>query len=274
MRIRAALPTIEELRGRGARLVLVSHLGRPKDREPELSLAPVAKRLGELIGVDVKLAPGVVGEEVRAAVDELGPTATCCCSRTSATRRGRPRTILTWPARWRHLPMCTSTMRSARPTARTPRPRGWRGSSPEHAAGLLLEREVSTLMKVLEDPARPLVAVLGGAKVSDKIGVIDRFRETADTIIIGGAMCFPFLAAQGHCDRRLAVRRGGRRAGAQDALGGRRRASGAEAAGGPGGRATASPRTPRCADDRRRRRSRRLDGARHRPAHRVGVRGR
>jgi phosphoglycerate kinase len=69
---------------------------------------------------------------------------------------------------------------------------------PEHAAGLLLDREVSTLMKVLEDPERPLVSVLGGAKVSDKIGVIDRFRETADTIIIGGAMCFPFLAAQGH----------------------------------------------------------------------------
>ena len=68
----------------------------------------------------------------------------------------------------------------------------------ERAAGLLLEREVSTLMGVLEDPARPLVSVLGGAKVSDKIGVIDRFRETADTIIIGGAMCFPFLAAQGH----------------------------------------------------------------------------
>ena len=68
----------------------------------------------------------------------------------------------------------------------------------ERAAGLLLEREVSTLMGVLEDPARPLVAVLGGAKVSDKIGVIDRFREIADTILIGGAMCFPFLAAQGH----------------------------------------------------------------------------
>ncbi len=68
----------------------------------------------------------------------------------------------------------------------------------ERAAGLLLEREVNTLMGVLEDPARPLVSVLGGAKVSDKIGVIDRFRESADTILIGGAMCFPFLAAQGH----------------------------------------------------------------------------
>jgi phosphoglycerate kinase len=69
---------------------------------------------------------------------------------------------------------------------------------PEHAAGRLLEREVSELTRVLEDPARPLVAVLGGAKVSDKIAVIERFREVADTILIGGAMCFPFFAAQGH----------------------------------------------------------------------------
>src|SRR5205823_7670065 len=68
----------------------------------------------------------------------------------------------------------------------------------EHAAGLLLEREVTTIRQVLEDPARPLVAVLGGAKVSDKIAVIERFRQVADTILIGGAMCFPFLAAQGH----------------------------------------------------------------------------
>jgi phosphoglycerate kinase len=68
----------------------------------------------------------------------------------------------------------------------------------ERAAGLLLEREVNTLMGVLEDPGRPLVSVLGGAKVSDKIAVIERFLKTADTIIIGGAMCFPFLAAGGH----------------------------------------------------------------------------
>jgi phosphoglycerate kinase len=69
---------------------------------------------------------------------------------------------------------------------------------PSHAAGLLLEREVTTLSQLLEEPERPLVAVLGGAKVSDKIGVIERFGQVADTILIGGAMCFPFLAAQGH----------------------------------------------------------------------------
>ena len=72
---------------------------------------------------------------------------------------------------------------------------------------------MTTLTGLLQSPERPLVAVLGGAKVSDKIAVIERFREVADTILIGGAMCFPFLAAQGHDGRRLAVRAGGRRAG-------------------------------------------------------------
>ena len=80
------------------------------------------------------------------------------------------------------------------------------------AAGLLLEREVSALSGLLQNPTRPLVAVLGGAKVSDKIGVIDSFRRVADTILIGGAMCFPFLKALGPRGRRLAVRRRGRRA--------------------------------------------------------------
>ncbi len=197
MRIRAALPTIEELRGRGARLVLASHLGRPKDREPELSLAPVAKRLGELIGAEVKLAPGVVGDEVRAAVDELGNGDVLLLENVRYE-----------PGETKNDPDLAGSLASLadvyvndafgaahRAHAST---EGVARLVPEHAAGLLLEREVSTLMKVLENPARPLVAVLGGAKVSDKIGVIDRFRQTADTIIIGGAMCFPFLAAQGH----------------------------------------------------------------------------
>ncbi len=197
MRIRAALPTLEELRGRGARLVLVSHLGRPKDREPELSLAPVAKRLGELIGVDVKLAPGVVGEEVRAAVDELGDGDVLLLDNVRY-EKGETKNdpdVAGALASLADVYVNDAFGAAHRAHAST---EGVARLVPEHAAGLLLEREVSTLMKVLEDPARPLVAVLGGAKVSDKIGVIDRFRETADTIIIGGAMCFPFLAAQGH----------------------------------------------------------------------------
>jgi phosphoglycerate kinase len=197
MRIRAALPTIEELRRRGARLVLVSHLGRPKDREPSLSLAPVAERLGELIDAPVRVAPGVVGDDVRAAVDELDPGDVVLLENV----RYEPGETKNDPDFARSLASLADVYvddafgaahRAHASTEGVPR------LVPEHAAGLLLEREVRTLLGVLENPARPLVSVLGGAKVSDKIGVIDRFRESADTILIGGAMCFPFLAAQGH----------------------------------------------------------------------------
>jgi phosphoglycerate kinase len=197
MRIRAAVPTIEELRGRGAKLVLASHLGRPKDREPELSLAPVAERLGELIDAPVKLAPGVVGDEVSRAVDELGDGDVLLLENV----RYEPGETKNDPDLARSLASLADVYvddafgAAHRAHAST---EGVARLVDERAAGLLLEREVSTLMGVLEDPARPLVSVLGGAKVSDKIAVIERFLETADTVIIGGAMCFPFLAAQGH----------------------------------------------------------------------------
>ena len=197
-RIRAALPTIDELRRRGARLVLVSHLGRPKDREPELSLRPVADRLAELTGAEVTLAPAVVGDDVRALVERLGTRGHARArERALRARRDEERSRaggLAGGARRR--------VRERRVRRGPSRPRFDRGhrpiSSPNAPPGLLLERELTELSKVLEDPARPLVAVLGGAKVSDKITVIDRFRQLADTILIGGAMCFPFLAAQGH----------------------------------------------------------------------------
>ena len=197
MRIRAALPTIEELRRRGARLVLVSHLGRPKDREPSLSLAPVAARLAELIGAPVSVAPGVVGDDVRAAVDELGPGDVLLLENV----RYEPGETMNDPDFARSLASLADVYvddafgAAHRAHAST---EGVARLVDDRAAGLLLEREVETLKGVLENPARPLVSVLGGAKVSDKIGVIDRFRESADTILIGGAMCFPFLAAQGH----------------------------------------------------------------------------
>ena len=197
MRIRAAVPTIEELRRRGARLVLASHLGRPKDREPSLSLAPVAERLGELIEAPVRLAPGVVGEEVSRAVDELGDGDVLLLENV----RYEPGETKNDPDLARSLASLADVYvddafgAAHRAHAST---EGVARLLDERAAGLLLEREVSTLLGVLEDPARPLVSVLGGAKVSDKIAVIERFLETADTIIIGGAMCFPFLAAQGH----------------------------------------------------------------------------
>jgi phosphoglycerate kinase len=197
MRIRAALPTIEELRRRGARIVLVSHLGRPKDREPSLSLAPVAERLAELTDVPVSLAPGVVGDDVRSAVDGLGDGDLLLLEHV----RYEPGETKNDPELARSLASLADVYvddafgAAHRAHAST---EGVARLVPEHAGGLLLEREVNTLMGVLENPARPLVSVLGGAKVSDKIGVIDRFRESADTILIGGAMCFPFLAAEGH----------------------------------------------------------------------------
>jgi phosphoglycerate kinase len=196
-RIRAALPTIEELRSRGARLVLASHLGRPKDREPELSLAPVAKRLGELTGAEVTLAPGVAGEEVSRAVDQLGPGEMLLLENV----RYEPGETKNDPDLARSFASLADVYvndafgAAHRAHAST---EGVARLIDQRAAGMLLEREVNTLMGVLEDPARPLVAVLGGAKVSDKIEVIDRFLELADTILIGGAMAFPFLAAQGH----------------------------------------------------------------------------
>jgi phosphoglycerate kinase len=197
LRIRAALPTIEELRRRGARLVLVSHLGRPKDREPSLSLAPVADRLGDLLGVNVALAPAVVGSDVRAAVDALADGDVLLLENV----RYEPGETKNDPELARSLAeLADAYVNDAfgaahRAHAST---EGVARMVDERAAGLLLEHEVQTLLGVLEGPARPLVSVLGGAKVSDKIAVIERFMEVADTILIGGAMCFPFLSAQGH----------------------------------------------------------------------------
>ena len=197
LRIRAALPTIEELRRRGARIVLVSHLGRPKDRDPALSLAPVGARLGELLGAPMSVAPGVVGDEVSDAVDALGDGDLLLLENV----RYEPGETKNDPSLAQSLAELADVYvddafgAAHRAHAST---EGVARLVDARAAGLLLEREVSTLSAVLEDPARPLVSVLGGAKVSDKIGVIDAFRERADTILIGGAMAFPFLAAQGH----------------------------------------------------------------------------
>ncbi len=196
-RIRAALPTIEELRDRRARLILVSHLGRPKDREPELSMRPAADRLAELIDGEVMLAPAVVGDDVRGFASNVLPGDVLVLENV----RYEPGETKNDPDLARDLAELADVYvndafgAAHRAHAST---EGVARLIEERAAGRLLEREVSELTRVLENPERPLVAVLGGAKVSDKIAVIERFREVADTILIGGAMCFPFLAAQGH----------------------------------------------------------------------------
>ena len=195
-RIRAALPTIELLRERGAR-GRARLAPRPARRtaSPSSRWRPVAARLGELLGAEVRSRPGSSAPRSRRSRPSSG-RARCWCSRTAATSPARPRTTPSWPRRWRGSPTSTSTTPSAPPTAPTRPPRASRELLPGYA-GLLLEREVRELTAVRDDPSRPLCVVLGGAKVTDKIGVIERFLETADAILIGGAMCFSFFRAQG-----------------------------------------------------------------------------
>ena len=196
-RIRAALPTIEELRRRGAKLVLVSHLGRPRDREEGLSMRPVANRLAELSGADVTLAPGVVGDQVRAFAENLHPRDALMLENV----RFEPGETKNDPGLAAALAELADVYvddafgAAHRAHAST---EGVAHLVSDRAAGLLLEREVRVLHELLSNPARPLVAVLGGAKVSDKIAIIDRFLSLADKLLIGGAMCFPFLSAQDH----------------------------------------------------------------------------
>jgi phosphoglycerate kinase len=197
IRIRAALPTIQELRDRGARLVLVSHLGRPKDREPELSMRPAADRLAVLTGADVTLAPAVVGDSVRVFSENLAPGQILMLENVRY-EPGETRNDPDLSAALAELGDAYVNDAFGAAHRAHSSTEGVAHLLAAHAAGLLLEREVTVLDSLLEDPKRPLCAILGGAKVSDKLGVIERFLELADVLLIGGAMCFPFLAAQGH----------------------------------------------------------------------------
>lgn len=196
-RIRAALPTLEALRQRGAALILVSHLGRPSDHEPELSLAPIAERLSELIGEPVKLAPSARGDEVTLLAEALrdGDILLLENIRYEPGETTNDPELAADLAKLGEAYVSDAFGAAHRAHASTV---GAAELMEPRAAGLLLEREVTTLTGLLQNPDRPLVAVLGGAKVSDKIGVIDSFARVADTVLIGGAMCFAFLAAQGH----------------------------------------------------------------------------
>jgi phosphoglycerate kinase len=187
-RIQAALPTLKELREKGASgLVLLAHLGRPKGVDPKFSLKPAADRLGELLGARVVLAPDlddvpsgevVMVENVRYFEGETKN------NEDLAKRYAKLADVYVNDAfgAAHRAHASTEAVAHLLPSA----------------AGRLLEREVKTLNGILEDPKRPMVAVVGGAKVTDKIGVLEAFLEQADTVLIGGAMCFPFFKAQGH----------------------------------------------------------------------------
>jgi phosphoglycerate kinase len=195
-RIRAALPTIELLLEKRVRLVLCSHLGRPKGRDPETSLAPVTARLGELIDAQVHQAPEVVGPEVRRGAERLEPGSVLVLENTRWERGETDND----PALARELAVLGDAyVNDAFGAAH--RAHASTAGVAEYlrpaVAGLLLEREVVTLRSIVEAPERPLVVILGGAKVTDKIALIDRFLETADALLIGGAMCFSFFRAKG-----------------------------------------------------------------------------
>jgi phosphoglycerate kinase len=195
-RIKAALPTIELLRERGAALVLVSHLGRPKgEADPSLSMRPVGKQLSELLGAEVRQAPAVVGDDVRAMAEGLGSGDVLLLEnvRFEPGETENDPELAEALAGLADLYVNDAFGAAHRAHAST---EGVARCLPAYA-GLLLEREVTELTSVVESPARPLVVVLGGAKVSDKVGVIERFLEVADRILIGGAMCFSFFRAQG-----------------------------------------------------------------------------
>jgi phosphoglycerate kinase len=194
-RIRAALPTLELLLERGAALVVVSHLGRPKGTDQALSMKPVAERLGELLDADVSLAAGVVGPEVEAAAEALEPGQVLVLenSRFEPGETENDPELAKALAKLADVFVNDAFGTTHRAHAST---EGIAHHLPTYA-GLLMERELDELSRVRDDPERPLIVVLGGAKVSDKVGVIDRFLGFAEEVLIGGAMCFSFFRAEG-----------------------------------------------------------------------------
>lgn len=200
-RVRASLPTLRALIEQGAKVVVISHLGRPKgEPKPEFSLAPAAARLGELLGQDVVLAEDTVGESAQAAVEGLedgrvvvlenlrfNPGET---SKDDAEREAFAAKLAAFGEAFvsdgfgvvHRKQASVYELAKALPSA----------------AGYLVANEVEKLGKVVNDPATPFTVVLGGSKVSDKLGVIENLLPRVDRLVIGGGMLFTFLAAQGH----------------------------------------------------------------------------
>jgi phosphoglycerate kinase len=200
-RIRASVPTIRRLRDAGARVVVTAHLGRPKgEPDPTYSLRPVADRLGELLGTDVAFATDTVGESARKTVAGLDDGQVAVLenvrfnvgeqSKDDAERTAFADQLAALADAFVSDGFGVVHRRQASVVdvaQRLP-----------HAAGDLVVAEVRVLRRLVESPERPYVVVLGGSKVSDKLGVIEALLATADRLLIGGGMVFTFLAAQGH----------------------------------------------------------------------------
>jgi len=201
-RIRATLPTLEHLIKDGAKVILAAHLGRPKGkREPSMSLAPVSDRLGELLGKKVGFVDDCIGEKVEKAVAAMqqGDVLLLENVRYYAEEEANNAVFAEKLAKVAELYVNDAFGAAHRAHASTEgiaKVVSSRGG--QCAAGFLMERELKFLGEELDNAVRPFVVILGGAKVSDKITVIDRLLERADTILIGGAMAYTFRLAQGY----------------------------------------------------------------------------
>ena len=196
-RIKETVPTIEFLRGRGAKVVLMAHFGRPKCKPvPKYSLEPVAARLTELLGAPVQFSPDCIGEGVEKRVDALTPGEVMLLEnvRFYNEEEANDPVFAQALARLGDVYVNDAFGAAHRAHASTA---GVAGYVAQAATGLLMEKELKYLQGELTGPARPFVVILGGSKVSDKIGVIKALMEKADTFLIGGAMAYTFYKAQG-----------------------------------------------------------------------------
>ncbi|AST93248.1 MULTISPECIES: phosphoglycerate kinase [Sutcliffiella] len=197
-RIRAAIPTIQHLVENGAKVILASHLGRPKGEVvEELRLAPVARRLQELLGRDVAVANEAYGEAVKAQVDALaeGDVLVLENVRFYPGEEKNDSELAKQFAELADVYVNDAFGAAHRAHAST---EGIAHHVPVAVSGLLMEKELDVLGKALSHPDRPFTAIIGGAKVKDKIGVIDNLLDKVDNLIIGGGLAYTFIKAQGH----------------------------------------------------------------------------